>query len=175
MDWKNFGEIMDNLSKREKDVIRLLLLGKSNKQIAHELEIAERTVEFHMNNIFKKIGAGSRVELVLKLGKSTADFANKPVESTVAADGQIAQNGKKANTSNPVQEFSDEKTSESYEELAMTRRLESILPVVVTLLGIALAIFGVIMHEFGAVVIGICSIGMAVYHWVMTGKKKRTH
>ena len=40
-----------DFSKRERDVVGLLLEGKSNKQIAFILEIAETTVEFHLRNV----------------------------------------------------------------------------------------------------------------------------
>lgn len=73
------------LSKREKDVVGLLLQGKSNKQIALALGLSERTVEFHLNNIYTKMQVGSRVELILLLGN--------PVESTVVLDGEILDNG----------------------------------------------------------------------------------
>jgi DNA-binding CsgD family transcriptional regulator len=59
------------LSNRERDVVRLLLEGMSNKQIASSLSISERTVEFHLKNIYDKLQVRSRVELVLKLGSST--------------------------------------------------------------------------------------------------------
>lgn len=73
------------LSAREKDVARSLLQGKSNKQIALDLGISNRTVEFHLNNIYGKLGVASRTEAILKLTepnllKSTGDV---PVESTV--------------------------------------------------------------------------------------------
>ena len=42
---------VDELSKRQKQVVRLLLEGKSNKQIALTLDISERTVEFHLKNV----------------------------------------------------------------------------------------------------------------------------
>ncbi len=42
-------------SKREKEVIELLLQGKSNKQIALALNITESTVEFHLNHIYTKL------------------------------------------------------------------------------------------------------------------------
>ena len=54
-------------SAREKEVIAPLLEGKSNKQIALELGIAQRTVEFHLSNIYTKLGVISRTEAALKL------------------------------------------------------------------------------------------------------------
>lgn len=58
------------LSKREKEVVELLLKGKSNKQIALALGIKESTVEFHLKNVYAKLQVGSRAEAILKLGKS---------------------------------------------------------------------------------------------------------
>jgi DNA-binding NarL/FixJ family response regulator len=68
-------------SEREKDVIKLLLQGKSNKQIALELGISNRTVEFHLGNIYTKLGVASRTEAILKLTenplwKSTGTVTN---------------------------------------------------------------------------------------------------
>jgi DNA-binding CsgD family transcriptional regulator len=50
------------LSGREKEVLRLLSAGKSNKQIADETTISVRTVERHINHIYEKIGVSNRVE-----------------------------------------------------------------------------------------------------------------
>jgi len=44
-------EYTKSLSRREEEVVDLLLQGKSNKQIALALHISERTVEFHLKNI----------------------------------------------------------------------------------------------------------------------------
>ena len=77
------------LSNREQDVVNLLLEGKSNKLIASSLHISERTVEFHLKNIFDKYQVNSRVELVLKLGKSTG---KKLGDSTVAGEGELTEN-----------------------------------------------------------------------------------
>jgi DNA-binding CsgD family transcriptional regulator len=56
-------------SERENDLIRLLLEGKSNKQIALELGISSRTVEFHLSRIYAKLGVTSRTEAALRLSK----------------------------------------------------------------------------------------------------------
>ena len=48
------------LTEREAEVLRLVAAGKSNKAIAVELGLSDKTVERHMSNIFTKIGVGSR-------------------------------------------------------------------------------------------------------------------
>lgn len=74
--------LQNPLSKREQDVVALLLQGKSNKLIAHALGITERTVEFHLKNIYAKHQVNSRMELVLKLRESTVAGAGKGIENS---------------------------------------------------------------------------------------------
>jgi DNA-binding CsgD family transcriptional regulator len=50
------------LTLRELQVLQLLATGKTNKSIAGELFISERTVDRHVSNIFNKLGASSRAE-----------------------------------------------------------------------------------------------------------------
>ncbi len=50
------------LTPREMDVIQLLAEGLSNKEIAHLLFISPRTVNFHLDNIYSKLGLSSRTE-----------------------------------------------------------------------------------------------------------------
>ena len=52
------------LSARERDVLRLVVAGKSNKEIAAALQVAERTVKFHVTSIFNKLGAENRAQAV---------------------------------------------------------------------------------------------------------------
>ena len=52
------------LTSRERQVLEQLALGKTNKEIASELVITERTVKFHVSSIFSKLGAGNRTEAV---------------------------------------------------------------------------------------------------------------
>lgn len=58
------GELVEELTPREHEVLVLLAQGKQNKEIAAELTIAERTVKFHISSIFGKLGAGNRTEAV---------------------------------------------------------------------------------------------------------------
>lgn len=52
------------LTDREKEILKLISKEYSNKQIAEELFISERTVETHRKNIFKKTGTSSLVGLI---------------------------------------------------------------------------------------------------------------
>jgi DNA-binding NarL/FixJ family response regulator len=52
------------LSHREASVLRLLIDGKSNKEIARDLAVQEVTVKLHLRNVYRKIGAGGRTDAV---------------------------------------------------------------------------------------------------------------
>jgi DNA-binding NarL/FixJ family response regulator len=52
------------LTDREREILKLIAREYSNKQIAEELFISERTVETHRKNIFKKTGTSSLVGLI---------------------------------------------------------------------------------------------------------------
>lgn len=68
------------LSKREVQVARLLLEGKSNKQIAVLLDITEGTVEYHLTSIYTKLGVGSRIEAIIRFRQSESS-GNTPEKS----------------------------------------------------------------------------------------------
>jgi DNA-binding CsgD family transcriptional regulator len=82
------------LSKREREVLKLVLSAKSNKQIASALGISVRTVEFHLKNVYAKFQVGSRIELILELGpgRDAAKFSELGY-STVAGRGENTENG----------------------------------------------------------------------------------
>ena len=56
--------IVEPLTPREVDVLKLIVEGHTNRQIAEQLSISVRTVEGHRANLSEKLGLHSRVELV---------------------------------------------------------------------------------------------------------------
>jgi DNA-binding CsgD family transcriptional regulator len=81
------------LSKREKEVVELVLQGKGNKQIAASLGISVRTVEFHLKNIYTKFQVSSRIELILSLGNATGHtLMEKLGSSTVEKQRENSEN-----------------------------------------------------------------------------------
>ncbi len=58
-------ESITNLSRREQEVLDSLLENLSNKEIASKLNIAERTVKFHVSNLLSKFGVRRRADLIL--------------------------------------------------------------------------------------------------------------
>lgn len=59
--------LLAQLTEREREVVGHLREGKSNKQIARDMDISERTVKAHLTAIFGKLGVPDRVQLLLKL------------------------------------------------------------------------------------------------------------
>lgn len=57
--------VSEPLTEREKDVLRLLVQGNSNKEIARSLHIAEETVKTHIKRIYGKLGVQSRAQAIL--------------------------------------------------------------------------------------------------------------
>ena len=62
-------EIVELISKREMEVLKKLLEGKSRKQIADELFVTEATIRKHSTSIYSKLDVHNRTELIYKLTK----------------------------------------------------------------------------------------------------------
>jgi two-component system, NarL family, response regulator LiaR len=54
--------LLDQLSAREREVLRLIAVGKENSEIAHELNISPRTAKNHVSSILTKLAVPSRVQ-----------------------------------------------------------------------------------------------------------------
>ncbi len=59
-----------SLSRREREVAALITERKTNKEVAAELFLSEKTVETHLRNIFAKLGASSRVDVARAVERS---------------------------------------------------------------------------------------------------------
>jgi DNA-binding NarL/FixJ family response regulator len=57
-------EILEDLTSREVEVLKLMAEGFGNKEIASRLGITDHTVKFHISSILAKLGASSRTEAV---------------------------------------------------------------------------------------------------------------
>ncbi len=57
--------IQKGLSNREAEVAELVTKGMSNKEVANQLFVTEKTVKFHLTNIYKKMNVKSRAQLIV--------------------------------------------------------------------------------------------------------------
>jgi len=82
-----------HLTPRELDVVRYVMLGESNKQIARRLGISNYTVRDHVSNLLKKAGVTSRSRLALVISTPIAPALHEPAaherrESPLVAAGE---------------------------------------------------------------------------------------
>ena len=54
-----------DLTRREREVLALLVAGKTNNELAAELGISRGTAHLHVSNILSKLGAGNRTEAAM--------------------------------------------------------------------------------------------------------------
>ena len=52
---------LSDLTPRELEILQLVLAGKTNKAIAREVYISPKTVDFHLCNIYEKVGVRTRL------------------------------------------------------------------------------------------------------------------
>ena len=57
------------LSPLEKQIIRLVVAGRTNREVAAEIHLSQNTVKFHMRQILEKTGASNRTELAHQVTK----------------------------------------------------------------------------------------------------------
>jgi DNA-binding CsgD family transcriptional regulator len=73
--------ISNGLSNREAEVAGEVAKGLSNKQAAANLFVTEKTIKFHLTNIYKKLDIKSRSQLIIWCAPKM-DFIEDPEEST---------------------------------------------------------------------------------------------
>lgn len=57
-----------DLSDREREVLRHVAQGMTNKRIANVLGIGERTVDRHLDNVYQRLGVRNRLAVVVRAG-----------------------------------------------------------------------------------------------------------
>ena len=62
------------LTKREKEVIELLIKGYNNSQISEQLMITSHTTKAHISSIFQKLGVANRVQATVKYLKMSSEI-----------------------------------------------------------------------------------------------------
>jgi DNA-binding NarL/FixJ family response regulator len=61
-----------SLTRRETDILRRVIDGLLNTEIAEELQMSEQTVKDHLSNIYRKIGVENRLSLIRNLMQISA-------------------------------------------------------------------------------------------------------
>jgi NarL family two-component system response regulator LiaR len=69
---------LEPLSPREREVLRLLASGRSNRQIGRDLAIGEQTVKTHVRSILSKLGLQDRVQVAIFALRHQADSSEQP-------------------------------------------------------------------------------------------------
>jgi FixJ family two-component response regulator len=64
------GQRLATLTPRHREILRLVLAGKRNKQIAYELRLSARTVENHRQEMMRRMGASTAGELGSLVGRA---------------------------------------------------------------------------------------------------------
>ncbi len=59
-------DLIDTLSSRETDILKLVAMGKSNKEVGLELDLQEKTVKHYMTIILQKLQVKNRVEAAIR-------------------------------------------------------------------------------------------------------------
>jgi DNA-binding CsgD family transcriptional regulator len=69
--WNELGELdqpydhLEPLTPKEREVVRLVVTGRTLAEVGEALGVSRNTVHFHVKNIYDKLRVGSRVELAL--------------------------------------------------------------------------------------------------------------
>ena len=72
-------DLLEELTGREVEVLRLVGAGRANKEIAAELDISERTARTHVSNVLRKLGLSSRTQAALwAVREGLVDVAGAP-------------------------------------------------------------------------------------------------
>jgi two-component system nitrate/nitrite response regulator NarL len=69
------ADLLSELTRREREILELVAVGKSNKEVARNLQLTEKTIKYNMTNILQKLQVRNRVEAALVARTGTAGVA----------------------------------------------------------------------------------------------------
>lgn len=72
---------LSDLTYRELEILQLVLAGYTNKAIAAEIFISEKTVEFHLDNLYTKIGVRTRLMAAVWAMQQGMDIKTREIPS----------------------------------------------------------------------------------------------
>jgi len=67
---RNESDAVNGLTERQREVLRLLLEGQSNKEIARALGVLEGTIKVHLRTVMQRLGVRNRTQLALATVKA---------------------------------------------------------------------------------------------------------
>lgn len=93
------NHLSQKLSRREVEVVVLVLEGLTNREVANQLCVAEKTVKFHLTNIYKKLNISRRSQIIWTLPLS--DFVearrNPSIVNSSTKENFISEKNKTEN------------------------------------------------------------------------------
>jgi len=82
---------MPTLTRREREIAELVAQGKTNREIASQLHISERTAESHVEHLRNKVGVRSRTQIAVWWTASAAGPLAQPIPASSAGGSKIAR------------------------------------------------------------------------------------
>ena len=65
---------LDNLSAREREILRLAATGETNREIGQQLGLTVHAVKFHLASIYKKLDVANRTEAAVAFVNASSDY-----------------------------------------------------------------------------------------------------
>ena len=88
------NDVLHKLTRRELEILQLVSGGRSNREVAEILWVADQTVKFHLANIYRKLGVGNRFEAARWARESgILDVVVEADPALAASDGNGNGNG----------------------------------------------------------------------------------